>query len=79
MANDRVSLTSPLDGDGWSTQHPSRFTAGKETRYRFYRVGLDVCGKFRFHRDSIPGPSSPRESLYRLRGPRLTLTLWNVL
>jgi hypothetical protein len=23
------------------------------------RVGVDGCGKFRFHRDSIPGPSSP--------------------
>ena len=23
------------------------------------RAGLDRCGKSRFHRDSIPGPSSP--------------------
>jgi hypothetical protein len=23
------------------------------------RAGLDVCGKSRPHRDSIPGPSSP--------------------
>jgi hypothetical protein len=31
------------------------------------RAGLDRCGKFRPHRDSIPGPSSPvAQSLYRL-------------
>jgi hypothetical protein len=24
------------------------------------RAGLDSCGKFRSHRDSIPGPSSPQ-------------------
>ena len=30
------------------------------------RAGLDRCGKSRPHRDSIPGPSSPSHSLYRL-------------
>jgi hypothetical protein len=30
-------------------------------------AGEDGCGIPRPHRDSIPGPSSPRESLYRLR------------
>ena len=36
------------------------------------RDGLDACGKFLHHRDSIPGPSSPSESLYGLSypGPR---------
>ena len=33
------------------------------------RAGLDGCGKSRPHRDSIPGPSSPYESLYRLSSP----------
>ena len=33
------------------------------------RASLDGCGKSRSHRDSIPGPSSPTESLYRLRYP----------
>ena len=37
------------------------------------RANLDRCGKSRSHRDSIREPSSPSESLYRLRhpGPRL--------
>ena len=32
-----LSLTSALDGGGWLTQHPGRFTPGKETRYPLYR------------------------------------------
>ena len=36
------------------------------------RTGLDGCEKSRPDRDSISGPSSPNDSLYRLRhsGPR---------
>jgi hypothetical protein len=30
-------LTSALDGSGWSTPHPGRFTPSKEIRYPFYR------------------------------------------
>jgi len=30
------------------------------------RAGLDRCGKSRSHRDSIPRPSNPSQSLYRL-------------
>jgi hypothetical protein len=33
------------------------------------RASLDGCGKSRPHRDSIPGPSSPSKSLYRLSYP----------
>jgi hypothetical protein len=29
-----------------------------------HRAGLDGCGKFRLHRDSIPGPFSPVASRY---------------
>ena len=32
-----LSLTSALDGGGWLTLHPVRFTHGKGTRYPFYR------------------------------------------
>jgi len=32
-----LSLTSALDGGGWSTPHPGRFTPGKQTRYLLYR------------------------------------------
>jgi hypothetical protein len=32
-----LSLTSALDGSGWSTPRPGRFTPRKETRYPFYR------------------------------------------
>jgi hypothetical protein len=31
-----------------------------------HSAGLDVCGKYRPHRDSIPGRSSRSKSLYRL-------------
>ena len=43
------------------------------------RASIDGCGKSRTHRDSIPGPSSPTVSLYRLRypGPLITKAkLW---
>jgi hypothetical protein len=33
------------------------------------RAGLHVCGKYHFHRDSIPGPSFLNELLYRLCYP----------
>ena len=32
-----LSLTSTLDGGGWSTPRPGRFTPRRETRYPFYR------------------------------------------
>jgi hypothetical protein len=59
-----LSLTSALDGGGWSTPRPGRFTPGKvlvpivqETVDP--RAGLNRYGKSRPHRDSISGPSSP--------------------
>jgi hypothetical protein len=60
-----VSLTLTLDEGGLSTPRPGRFTPGKETRYPNIggwegpRAGLEGCGKYRPHRDSIPGQSSP--------------------
>jgi hypothetical protein len=60
MHSSTLSLTSTLDGGGWSTPRP------RERPVTHYiggwvgpRAGLDGCGKSRFHRDSIPGPSSP--------------------
>ena len=41
------------------------------------RACLDGCGKSRPHRDSIPGPSSRSESLYRLLYPDLPVTSSN--
>jgi hypothetical protein len=32
-----LTLTSALDGSGWSTPRPNRFTSGKEKRYPLYR------------------------------------------
>jgi len=32
-----VSLTSALNGGGWSQSRPGRFSPGKETRYPLYR------------------------------------------
>jgi len=60
-----LSLTSALDGGGWSTPHSGRFTSGKDTVRIVQeagwglRVSLERCGNSLPHRDSIPGPSSP--------------------
>jgi hypothetical protein len=60
-----LSLTSALDGVGWSTPRPGHFTIGNETWYSCMRglvsprAGLDGCGKSHLYRDSISGPSSP--------------------
>jgi hypothetical protein len=37
MYSSTLSLTSELDGGGWSTPRPGRYTPGKETRYPLYR------------------------------------------
>jgi hypothetical protein len=56
-----LSLTPALDGGGWSTPRPGRFTPGTHCIRGCVgpRAGLDGCEKSRPHRDSIPGPSSP--------------------
>ena len=36
MYSSTLPSTSALDGGGWSTPRPGRFTPGKETRYPFY-------------------------------------------
>ena len=73
-----LSLTSALDGVGGQPLRFGRFTPrGKRPGTHCIggwlgsRAGLDGCGKYLPHRDSIPGPSSCSESLYRLsyRGP----------
>jgi hypothetical protein len=59
-----VSLTSSLDGDGWSMPRPHRFASGKRPGIHRIggwvdsRFGLDRYGKSGHHRDSISGPSS---------------------
>jgi hypothetical protein len=40
MCSCTLSLTSALDGGGWSTPHRLRFTPGKETR-EGVRTGVD--------------------------------------
>jgi hypothetical protein len=40
-----ISLTSALDGGGWSTSCPSHFTPRKETRYPLYRRLGEPQGK----------------------------------
>ena len=37
MCSSTLSLTSTLDGSGWLTPRPGRFTPGKQSRYPFYR------------------------------------------
>ena len=50
---------------GWSTPRSGPFTPGKDPVPIIqeadlgHRAGLDGCGKYRAHRDSVPGPSSP--------------------
>jgi hypothetical protein len=52
--------------DGWSKPRPGRFAPRKEPvpihpigGWMGVRTGLNGYGKYRHHRDSIPGPSSP--------------------
>jgi len=57
-------LTTALEGVRGQRHTPASLTPGK-TWYPLYRklggprAGLDRCGKYRLHRDSIPGTSSP--------------------
>ena len=57
-------LTSSLEGSGWLTPRPGRFTPGKDTRYPFTggwvgpRAGLDGYRKSCFNGDSIPEASN---------------------
>jgi hypothetical protein len=60
-----LSLTSALNGSGWSTPRPGRFTPGRNPVthqtgvWIFVRFGLDKCRISRSRRDSIHGLSSP--------------------
>jgi len=66
-------MTTALEGGEGSASRLGRSLPPRKTRYQLYRnwvgprAGLDRCGKFRPHRDSILGPSS--QLLYRLRYP----------
>jgi hypothetical protein len=61
-----LSLTSALDLGGWSKPRPGRFIPRGKRPGTYCtggwvcpRAGLEGCGKFRPHRDLIPGPSRP--------------------
>jgi len=68
-----LSLTSALDGVGWSAPRLGRLTLGTEFRYPFYRrLGgpQDWTGEVRKTSPSTGIQSPDRsESLYRLRSP----------
>jgi hypothetical protein len=77
-----LSLTSALDGAGWSKPRPSRFTPRKESRYPLYRsLGGPQGRSGRVRKISPPsGIRSPdipahSKSLYRLsyRGPSVKM------
>ena len=51
-----LSLTLTLDGGGWSTPRPGRFTSGKETRYPLYRRLGGPQGRSRRLRKISPPP-----------------------
>jgi hypothetical protein len=56
-----LSLTSALDGGGWSTPRPGRFTLGEETRYPFYRrLGGPKDPSVRLRKLSLPPAFDPR-------------------
>ena len=75
--NSTLSLTSALDGGGWSTPRSGRFTPGKDlvpiVQEAGWAPGPVWTGseKSRPYRDSIPGPSSPQRVaiLTELSGP----------
>jgi hypothetical protein len=50
-------VTSALEGGGWSTPRPGRFTPGKVTRYPLYRRLVTLQGRFAWVRkiSLLPG------------------------
>jgi len=56
MYSTTLSLTSALDGDGWSTPRTGRFTPGKESRWPFYRQLGGRPGPFRMRGETSPPP-----------------------
>jgi rRNA maturation protein Nop10 len=59
--NYTLSLTSALDGGGWSTPRPGRLTPGKETRYALYRrLGGPQGRSGRVRKISTPPGFDPR-------------------
>ena len=81
-----LSVTLALDGSGWSTARPGRFTPGKETRYPLYRSLGGPQGRFgRMRKISPPtgiqSLDSPvrSESLHRRSnpGPHPLPVVWN--
>jgi len=59
--NPTLSLTSALDGYGWSTPRPGSFTPGKETPYLFYRRLGGPQGRYgRVRKISPPWGLDPR-------------------
>jgi hypothetical protein len=71
-----LSLTSALNGGGWSMPRPGRFTPGKETPYPLYRMlggrhGLSGRVRNISPPTGIRSPDLPArsESLYRLSYP----------
>ena len=73
-----VSLTSNLDGVGWSMSHPSRSTPGKETRYLSYSRLSGPQGRYGRVRKISPSPGfdplnvQPVASRYNYRATRPT-------
>ena len=72
-----LSLTSALDGDGWSRPRPGRFTTGKDPVSIVQEAGQaprpSWTGAENLFPTGIRSPNSPArsESLYRLRYPGL--------
>ena len=59
-----LSLTSVLDGGGWSTPRPGRLTTGKETQYPSYRRLGGPRGRSGEVRNISPSPGfDPRTLL----------------
>jgi hypothetical protein len=62
MYSSALSLTSELDGGGWSTPRPGRFTPGKDPVPIVQKAGWAPgpvwtgAESLAPHRDSIPGP-----------------------
>jgi len=56
MYSATLSLTSALNGGGWSTPRPSQDTPGKEPQYPFYRRKLEPWGRSGRMRNILPQP-----------------------
>jgi hypothetical protein len=74
-----LSLTSALDGGGWSTPNHGRFTPGKMTRYPFCRRQSGPHGRYRRVRKISLSPGFDTRTVKHMAVPAHIVYMWCLL